>query len=99
MNTGLVDAVVLGKALAEVISGRREAAYLDEYERLRRPAAVQVLELAGRLTNMATLKSAPRRLMRNAVLRTVTRLPMVRRRLQMELSGLSRRAATVLPAN
>jgi 2-polyprenyl-6-methoxyphenol hydroxylase-like FAD-dependent oxidoreductase len=99
MNTGLVDAVVLGKMLVEVISGRRDAKFLDEYERLRRPAAIQVLGLAGRLTNMATLKSAPGRLMRNAVLRTVTRLPMVRRRLQMELSGLSRRAATVLPAN
>ena len=61
MNTGLVDAVVLGKTLAEVISGRRDAVFLDEYERLRRPAAVQVLGLAGRLTNMATLKSAPRR--------------------------------------
>ncbi|MFL6605721.1 MAG: FAD-dependent oxidoreductase [Steroidobacteraceae bacterium] len=97
MNTGLVDAVVLGKALAEVISGRREATYLDEYERLRRPAAVQVLGLAGRLTNMATLKSAPQRLMRNAVLRTAGLLPIVRNRLQMGLSGLSRRAATILP--
>ena len=97
MNTGLVDAVVLGKTLAEVISGRRDAVFLDQYERLRRPAAVQVLGLAGRLTNMATLKNAPGRLIRNAVLRTMTRLPMVRRRLQMDLSGLSRRAATVLP--
>jgi 2-polyprenyl-6-methoxyphenol hydroxylase-like FAD-dependent oxidoreductase len=97
MNTGLVDAVVLGKTLAEVISGRRNAVFLDQYERLRRPAAVQVLGLAGRLTNMATLKNAPSRQIRNAVLRTITRLPMVRRRLQMDLSGLSRRAATVLP--
>jgi 2-polyprenyl-6-methoxyphenol hydroxylase-like FAD-dependent oxidoreductase len=97
MNTGLVDAVVLAKMLVEVISGRRDTTFLDEYERLRRPAAIQVLGLAGRLTNMATLESAPGRLMRNAVLRTVTRLPIVRRRLQMELSGLSRRAAAVLP--
>lgn len=98
MNTGLVDAVVLGKALAAVIAGRRQPAYLDEYERLRRPAAVQVLGLAGRLTNMATLKSGPRRAIRNTVLRTVGLLPMVRSRLQMSLSGLSRRAATVLPS-
>ena len=97
MNTGLVDAVVLGKTLAEVISGRRDAVFLDQYERLRRPAAVQVLGLAGRLTSMATLKNALGRLIRNAVLKTITRLPMVRRRLQMDLSGLSRRAATVLP--
>ena len=72
--------------------------FLDQYERLRRPAAVQVLGLAGRLTNMATLKNAPGRLIRNAVLRTVGLLPIVRNRLQMSLSGLSRRSATVLPA-
>lgn len=97
MNTGLVDAVVLGKVLAKVLSGRREATYLDEYERLRRPAAVQVLELAGRLTNMATLKGGARRLLRNTILRSAGLLPFVRVRLQMSLSGLSRRAATVLP--
>lgn len=97
MNTGLVDAVVLGKTLVEVISGRRDPSYLDEYERLRRPAAEQVLGLAGRLTSMATAKSALRRLLRNALLKTAGMLPVVRRRLQMELSGLSRRAATELP--
>ena len=93
LNTGLVDAVVLAKTLAEVVSGRRDASFLDEYERLRRPAAVQVLALAGRLTNMATLRSAPRRLLRNTVLEIAGRLPMVRKRLQMSLSGLSRRSA------
>jgi 2-polyprenyl-6-methoxyphenol hydroxylase-like FAD-dependent oxidoreductase len=97
MNTGLVDAVVLGKALAEVIAGRHTPEYLDEYERLRRPAAVEVLGLAGRLTNMATLKNGPRRRLRNAVLRMAGRVPPVRTRLQMSLSGLSRKAATVLP--
>ena len=56
MNTGLVDAVVLGKTLAEVISGRRDPSFWTN-ERLRRPAAVQVLGLAGRLTSMATLKA------------------------------------------
>lgn len=93
MNTGLVDSCVLGKILAEVISGRREEAYLDEYERLRRPAAQQVLGLAGRLTKMATAKSAGQRFVRNLILRVMGMLPMVRRRLQMQLSGLSRRSA------
>jgi hypothetical protein len=56
-----------------------------------------VLQLAGRLTYMATMKSAPQRFLRNIVLRMINRLPMARRRLEMNLSGgLSRRAAAEL---
>jgi 2-polyprenyl-6-methoxyphenol hydroxylase-like FAD-dependent oxidoreductase len=98
MNTGLVDACVLGRLLADVIAGRRVPAALDDYESLRRPAAEQVLGLAGRLTAMATAKSAPRRFMRNLLLRVVGLLPVARRRLQLQLSGLSRRAAADVPA-
>ena len=93
MNTGLVDACVLGRILAEVISGRRNEADLDQYEALRRPAAQQVLQLAGQLTHMATMKSAPKRFLRNLVLKTMNHVPMRRRQLEMDLSGLSRRAA------
>jgi 2-polyprenyl-6-methoxyphenol hydroxylase-like FAD-dependent oxidoreductase len=96
MNTGLVDACVLGRLLADVISGRRDATHLDTYEALRRPAAKQVLQLAARLTHMATMKSAPKRFVRNLVLRTAGLIPLFRRRLEMDLSGLSRRAAAEL---
>ena len=99
MNTGLVDAVVLGHILASVIAGERDECYLDRYEELRRPAAKQVLKLAGRLTHMATMKSAPQRLIRNIVLRVLGSLPMARSKLQMNLSGLSRRAAADLGSN
>jgi hypothetical protein len=47
---------------------------------------------------MATLKSGPRRIVRNAVLKTVGLVPVMRNRLQMNLSGLSHRAATIFPA-
>jgi 2-polyprenyl-6-methoxyphenol hydroxylase-like FAD-dependent oxidoreductase len=97
MNTGLVDACVLGRILAEVVAGRRPESDLDRYQALRRPAAKHVLELAGRLTFMATLKAAPARAVRNLVLRTIGLLPMARYRLAMALSGLSRRAAAELP--
>jgi 2-polyprenyl-6-methoxyphenol hydroxylase-like FAD-dependent oxidoreductase len=97
MNTGLVDACVLGKLLADVLQGRRGESQLDEYERLRRPAAAQVLGLAGRLTRMATVRGAVGRMARNALLRVVGSLPPMRRRLQMQLSGLARRAASRLP--
>lgn len=96
MNTGLVDACVLGKILGEVISGGHDISRLDDYERLRRPAAEQVLGLAGRLTGMATVKGKSRRMLRNALLRILGLLPFVRQRLQMQLSGLSRRAAAEL---
>jgi 2-polyprenyl-6-methoxyphenol hydroxylase-like FAD-dependent oxidoreductase len=99
MNTGIVDACVLGNLLADVIHGRRDVTHLDEYERLRRPAAEQVLKLAGRLTAMATVRGRMRRMARNALLRIVGFLPPVRRRLQMQLSGLARRpAARLSPA-
>jgi 2-polyprenyl-6-methoxyphenol hydroxylase-like FAD-dependent oxidoreductase len=91
MNTGIVDAVVLGQILGDVLRGRRDETWLDEYERLRRPAALAVLGLAGRLTSMATLKGTTRRRVRNALLRVLGRLPPFRRRLQMQLSGLARR--------
>jgi 2-polyprenyl-6-methoxyphenol hydroxylase-like FAD-dependent oxidoreductase len=92
MNTGLVDAVVLGRLLAETIAGAGEAK-LDRYGEMRRPAAQQVLRLAGRLTSMATLKSAPGRFARNLALRAIGLLPPARRRLELNLSGLARRAA------
>lgn len=97
MNTGLVDACVLGRLLADVLQGRRDESQLDEYERLRRPAAEQVLGLAGRLTGMATVRGALRRMARNTLLRLIGSLPPMRRRLQMQLSGLARRSASRLP--
>jgi 2-polyprenyl-6-methoxyphenol hydroxylase-like FAD-dependent oxidoreductase len=96
MNTGLVDACVLGHILGDVVSGREDESHLDTYEALRRPAAQEVLQLAGRLTRMATTKSAPKRFLRNTVLRTISLSPAFRRRLAMDLSGLSRRAAAEL---
>ena len=97
MNTGLVDACVLGKLLTEVLTGRERDAFLDNYEAMRRPAAKKVLALAGRLTRLATLKGLPQRFLRNVVFRIVGALPPLRRRLELDLSGISRRAAARLP--
>ena len=93
MNTGLVDACVLGGLLADVVSGRHADSHLDRYEALRRPAAQEVLQLAGRLTRMAMMKSAPQRFLRNIALAVLGSLPGARRTLERNLSGLSRRAA------
>lgn len=96
MNTGLVDACVLGQLLADVITRRKDDSDLDAYETLRRPAAKKVLRLTGRLTAMATVRSAPLRFARNALLRTIGLLPKARSAFEMNLSGLSRREAAHL---
>ena len=97
MNTGLVDAVVLGQILADVVKGKRPENALDLYEALRRPAALQVLELAGRMTGMATMRSPLKRFVRNAVMSLVNLNPLVKRRIAMALSGLSRASLARLP--
>ena len=49
-----------------------------------------MLGLAGRLTAMATVKGAPKRLVRNAVLSMLDRVPFAKRRMVLGLSGLGR---------
>jgi 2-polyprenyl-6-methoxyphenol hydroxylase-like FAD-dependent oxidoreductase len=97
MNTGLVDAVVLGELLGDVINGTRQEADLTLYESLRRPAAEKVLSLAGTMTGMATTRGTIRRFVRNVMLSLVNLNPIARRRIQMNLSGLSRAASAQLP--
>lgn len=91
MNTGLVDAVVLARALAQVMRGEAPNSLLDDYSSLRRPAAQQVLVLAGRLTKMAMLRSPAARAGRNLVLRLLNKVAAFRNRMKLNLSGLSRR--------
>ncbi|TIN66914.1 MAG: pentachlorophenol monooxygenase, partial [Mesorhizobium sp.] len=99
MNTGLIDAVVLGELLGDVINGVRPESELDLYETLRRPAAQEVIELAGRLTGMALVRTPLRRVLRNFVLGVVNMMPFVKRRISMKLSGLSRAEMAKLPAS
>jgi 2-polyprenyl-6-methoxyphenol hydroxylase-like FAD-dependent oxidoreductase len=91
MNTGLVDACVLGRLLTAVVSLNQPDVILDQYQSLRRPAAEQVLGLAGRLTRMAMLRNPAARQLRNAAFSLVDHLPFAKHRLAMALSGLSRR--------
>jgi 2-polyprenyl-6-methoxyphenol hydroxylase-like FAD-dependent oxidoreductase len=97
MNTGLVDATVLGQALVAVLRDGALEKILDDYASLRRPAAEQVLALAGRLTSMATLRSPTLRMLRNLVLRTANRSRRIKHRLALALSGLGRRHLGRLP--
>jgi 2-polyprenyl-6-methoxyphenol hydroxylase-like FAD-dependent oxidoreductase len=97
MNTGLVDAIVLGEALTRVVRDRESDTVLDDYAQTRRPAAQSVLALAGRLTRIATVRSVPVRRIRNLVLRFLDRVPAFKRQMALGFSGLGRRQYSVLP--
>ncbi len=97
MNTGLVDAIVLGEALARVVRDGATDAVLDDYAHVRRPAAQGVLALAGRMTRIATVRSTVLRRLRNGVLRILNRAPPFKRTLSLSFSGLARAQYGVLP--
>lgn len=92
MNTGIQDAVALGRRLIAVISGAVADSHLDDYERVRRPVAQRVVAFTDRMTRMATLRTVRGRAMRNGVLATMGRVPLVPRLLATELAGLRNRA-------
>ena len=91
MNTGIQDAVALGRALAAVLGGRADETRLDQYERTRRPVAERVVSFTDRATRMATLRTAGSRAMRNAAISVISRIPPVRRWLANELAGFHNR--------
>ncbi|AKK28550.1 NAD(P)/FAD-dependent oxidoreductase [Mycobacterium sp. EPa45] len=89
MNLGIEDAVLLGECLSRVLAGESDS-LLDDYALSRRRSAERVVALAGRLTELA-IASPRRRPIRNVVMRLAGKVPMVRRALAMQLSGLDRR--------
>ena len=97
MNAGLVDAMVLGKALTAVIRDRAPLSVLDDYAEVRRPAAMEVLALASRLTRLATIRPPVLRRLRNVVLRILNHVPAFKAKLALQLSGISRRHLSKLP--
>jgi 2-polyprenyl-6-methoxyphenol hydroxylase-like FAD-dependent oxidoreductase len=96
MNTGLVDAAVLGQLLTRAIRTGDDSV-LDQYEPMRRPAAQKVLGMVGWLTHIATLRGSLKLAVRDAALSVMNLLPPVRKKLMMNLSGLSRKALAQLP--
>lgn len=85
MNAGILDAISLAEALDAALAGRESA--LDAYGAQRRPVAQQVVAFADRLTRLATVRPGLR-VVRNAVLAMLARLPGFRSRLAWRLSGL-----------
>jgi 2-polyprenyl-6-methoxyphenol hydroxylase-like FAD-dependent oxidoreductase len=85
MNVGILDAISLAGALEQALAGKVSA--LDAYGAQRRPVAQQVVAFADRLTRLATVRPRLRGL-RNLLLSTLSKLPVVRRQLAWRLSGL-----------
>lgn len=88
MNTGIQDAVALGHALAAVVTDGADDSPLEVYGRTRRPVAQRVVALTDRMTRVATVGGRRTRALRNALLRTLNRLPAFRRWLTTELAEL-----------
>lgn len=91
MNTGIQDAMALGTVLADVAAGRADESLLDDYERHRRPVALQVVRYTDRMTRVATVHAPARRRVRNALLGRLASLSLVQRRMALMLSGLNYR--------
>jgi 2-polyprenyl-6-methoxyphenol hydroxylase-like FAD-dependent oxidoreductase len=89
MNTGIQDAVALASRLAGVLRDGADERILDEYEAERRPVAADVVAFTHRSTLVATVDRAGLRRLRNAALRVLDRIPAVRRRLALKISGLA----------
>jgi 2-polyprenyl-6-methoxyphenol hydroxylase-like FAD-dependent oxidoreductase len=89
MNTGIQDAVALAARLAGVLRYGADERSLDDYEAERRPVAAGVVRFTHRATLVATVDHPLARRMRNAALRVLNRIPPVRRKLALNISGLA----------
>jgi 2-polyprenyl-6-methoxyphenol hydroxylase-like FAD-dependent oxidoreductase len=89
MNTGIQDAVALGARLAGVLRDGADERILDGYETERRPVAADVVAFTDRMTRVATADRAAVRMIRNAALRLLNRIPAVRRKIALKLSELA----------
>ncbi|NYI08229.1 FAD-dependent oxidoreductase [Allostreptomyces psammosilenae] len=90
MNLGLRDAMALAGLLAPAVADDAPPEALDAYTAARRPAALRVLRLAGRLTRLATAP-APLRPARNALLAAASTSAAFRNTLTRDLAGLNDR--------
>ena len=89
MNTGIQDAVALGARIAGVLRDGADERTLDEYEAERRPVAADVVAFTHRATLVATVEHPRVRWIRNAALRILDRIPAIRRKLAVNISGLA----------
>ncbi|MBA4790330.1 MAG: FAD-dependent monooxygenase [Rhizobiales bacterium] len=88
MNTGIQDALNLGWKIGAILSGRGDSeALLESYEAERRPVAREVVANAARTTHLGmTSHGQATRVVRDALLSIASRIPAVRRKIQVAMS-------------
>src|SRR5262249_15589227 len=88
MNTGIADAYDLSTRLAAVLSGQADASVLDDYERDRSAAALEVLRFTDRMTKLAMLSNPVARSVRRVALGAGSRIRPLRHLVTMWITGL-----------
>ena len=88
MNTGIQDAISLAKALATTLQTSSDDA-LSEWERKRLAVAHSVVSLTDRMTRVATMKSTPTKVLRNALIGVLGRVPAIQHALTKRLAELT----------
>ena len=87
MNTGIQDAANLGWKLAAVLGGRGDAELLlESYEAERRPVAHDVIASAAMKLHAAFASNVMARVVRDIAVTVAGNLPVLQRKLQVELS-------------
>lgn len=87
MNTGMQDAVNLAWKLASVLKGIGDAdLLLDSYEPERRAVALDVVKAAGQKQHLAFSTGTATRLLKDFAISIFGNLPVVQKKLQVELS-------------
>ncbi|MCY0934579.1 FAD-dependent monooxygenase [Streptomyces sp. H34-S4] len=87
LNTGVQDGFNLGWKLAAVIHGA-DPALLDSYEAERRPAALRALRNSDRQTRLWMLRSGPKRVLRDTLLKVATATGALDHKIVPELAQL-----------
>jgi 2-polyprenyl-6-methoxyphenol hydroxylase-like FAD-dependent oxidoreductase len=82
MNLGIWDACSFAERCA--------AGTLDGYSAERHPIGARILAITDRMFRIASLPPGPGQLLRNALMRTAARLPVIQRQIAPQLLGIER---------
>ena len=88
MNTGIGDAMNLGWKLAEAVHGTAPADLLDSYQAERHPVGTRVLRMTDAFNKLVLGTSAIRRAFRRVAITAILALPVGRRTMGGQLSGI-----------
>jgi 2-polyprenyl-6-methoxyphenol hydroxylase-like FAD-dependent oxidoreductase len=88
MNTGIQDAMNLGWKLAATVHGWAAPDLLDSYQRERHPVGEMVLRMTDGAYQLVMSRSRLDAALRRLAIRTMLRIPRVRREIRGRLSGI-----------